>query len=158
MITISIPGFKKKEFNLKVLILDFNGTIAIDGKLIDGVKERLIALSEKLEIHVLTGNSYGTAEEELKGLPCKVFSLSETNQGLGKGRYMDTLDKDTVVSIGNGRNDSQMLQLSAIGIIVIQKEGASANSLIVADIVCTNIFDAFDLLDNPMRIKSTLRN
>jgi soluble P-type ATPase len=158
MITLNIPGYKKEELQLKILVLDFNGTIAIDGKLINGVDERLIVLSEKLEIHVLTGNSYGNAEKELKGLPCSVISLSERNQGLDKGKYIDTLDKDKVISIGNGRNDSQMFQHSAIGIIVIQQEGASTNSLLVADIVCNTIFDALDLLDHPNRMKSTLRS
>ena len=36
MIAIDIPGYKKIE--LAHLVLDYNGTLAIDGKLIDGVK------------------------------------------------------------------------------------------------------------------------
>lgn len=158
MIKIAIPGYKKEELSLQHLILDFNGTLAIDGKLISGVSEKLISLSQKITIHVLTGNTYGTAEEELKGLPCKLISLGERNQQAAKENYLNTLDSETIISIGNGRNDKMMLLKSAIGIIVLQAEGASANSLTAADIVCHNIFDAFDLLENPNRIKSTLRS
>ncbi len=39
MLKIQIPG--RKPIILEHLVLDFNGTIAIDGKIISGVKERL---------------------------------------------------------------------------------------------------------------------
>ena len=37
MIKVSIPGFK--SLSLKYLVLDYNGTIAIDGALVPGVKK-----------------------------------------------------------------------------------------------------------------------
>ncbi len=158
MIQTSIPGFETENFELKHLILDFNGTMAIDGKLIAGVKERLITLAQQIEIFVLTGNSYGTAEEELKDLPIRVISLSERNQRADKEKFVTTLEKDNIISIGNGRNDKQMFLHSAISIIVLEQEGTSTDSLTVANIVCRNIFDALDLLLYPKRMKSTLRS
>jgi soluble P-type ATPase len=51
-----------------------------------------------------------------------------------------------------------MLKNAALGIVVIQKEGATVKSLENADIVCNNIIDALELLKNPLRIIATLRH
>ena len=53
---ISIPGFG--ELNLSYLVMDYNGTLAIDGILINGVKEALMTLSERTQLHVLTAIEY----------------------------------------------------------------------------------------------------
>ena len=42
MLTISIPGFRVLE--LEHLVCDYNGTLACDGHLLDGVKERLTSV------------------------------------------------------------------------------------------------------------------
>jgi soluble P-type ATPase len=52
MMEINIPGLK--ALRLTHLVLDFNGTLACDGKVLEGVRERLEALARELEIHVLT--------------------------------------------------------------------------------------------------------
>ncbi|HKJ46485.1 MAG TPA: hypothetical protein VJ991_11715, partial [Balneolales bacterium] len=59
---------------------------------------------------------------------------------------------------GNGRNDRLMLDEAAVGIAVIQKEGASFQSLQAADVICTNIIDALELLVYPKRLTATLRS
>ena len=157
MITLSIPGFKE-ELRIKHLMLDFNGTLAVAGKLIDGVREALRGLANKPEIHIITGNTFGTTEEECKGIPCKITLLDAENQGLEKEKYSMGLNPLTVIGIGNGRNDMLMIKAAAIGIVVIQKEGAASETLAVADIVCTSVIDALELINNPMRLKATLRN
>lgn len=157
MIPLSIPGFNT-NIQLCNLVLDFNGTLAIDGKLTPGVKKLLISLSKKLSIHVVTGNTFGTAVQELKGISCKIKLLTSKNQNTQKHKYLLSLNPASVISIGNGHNDFSLLKISAIGIIVIQKEGASVRSLAAADIVCTNILDALDLINHPLRLKATLRN
>lgn len=157
MIPLSIPGFNN-GIVLRNLVLDFNGTLAVDGKLIPGVKKLLISLSKKISIHVVTGDSFGTAEEQLKDIPCKIKLLTATNQGVQKHKYLLSLNPETVISIGNGHNDYLLLKTSVIGIIVIQREGASVRTMDVADIICTNILDALDLLNHPLRLKATLRN
>ena len=52
MIYIEIPG--RKLLSISHIVLDYNGTIAEDGELIEGVKERLLKLKENVDIHVLT--------------------------------------------------------------------------------------------------------
>lgn len=157
MITLQIPGYLPENLHLSHLVLDFNGTLAIDGKLIDGVKEPLQFLSEKIQLHVVTGNSFGTAEHELKGFPVKLTLLNPQNQSQQKAEYIKTLGPENVVSIGNGRNDRKMVKDSAIGIVVIQKEGTSAETIVSGDIICPDILDALDLLNNPQRMVATLR-
>lgn len=157
MINLSIPNFENENLQLENLVLDFNGTLAINGRLILGVKERLNSLSEKLKIHVITGNTFGTAEEELAGINCELILLSQKNQRHEKENYINSLSKGKTVSIGNGRNDKEMLESSIIGIILLQTEGMAVESLISADIVCENILDALDLLREPNRLIATLR-
>ena len=54
---IDIPDYK--ILDLKYLVLDYNGTIAVDGKIPQGVREQLKALSKELEVYVLTADTYG---------------------------------------------------------------------------------------------------
>lgn len=157
MIELSINGFNE-HLQLQHLVLDFNGTLAIDGKLKNNVYEKLNNLSERINVHILTGNTFNTAEEELKNIYCKIKILPSTKQVTEKGKYIRQLIPSSVISIGNGRNDCLMLKISAIGILVIQKEGASAEALSAADIICTSIYDALDLINNPLRLTATLRN
>lgn len=155
MITIDIPGYK--SINVQHLVLDFNGTLAIDGKLIDGTNQLLSILKKQLTVHVLTADTFGSSKEELSGLNCKVVVLDPTFQDVQKEEYVLELGEKEVVAIGNGSNDALMLKSAALGIVVLQKEGASVKAMINADIVCQNIIDALDLLIHPVRITATMR-
>ena len=155
MIKISIPGYK--ELHLRFLVLDFNGTLAADGKLLKGVAEKLNELAGKLEVHVITADTFGKAKAQLKGMKCKFIIIDEAEQQSQKLGYIAELGAESVVAIGNGRNDALMLKHAALGIAVIQNEGACSETLMAADVVCTNIIDALELLENPLRLKATLR-
>jgi P-type E1-E2 ATPase len=157
MISLTIPGFNE-NLTILHLVLDFNGTLAVDGKIISGIKEALHGLAEKVTIHIITGDTFGTVERELRNAPCKVVILPKENQGKEKEKYVQKLNPQTVISIGNGRNDSLMLQASAIGIVVMQKEGASSEAVMTSDLICQDILSAFELLANPLRLTATLRN
>ena len=78
MIEIDIPGFKILRLNH--LVLDYNGTIACDGKLLPGVKEGLSALAEVLSIHVLTADTFGRARSFLDDIPCEVAVIADEYQ------------------------------------------------------------------------------
>ena len=155
MLTIIIPGQRNIEANH--LVLDYNGTLAIDGKMIEGTKPLIEVLSNQLTIHVLTADTFGTCKDELSALKCCLHILSPTLQDSQKESYVLNLGEKHVICIGNGSNDALMLKRAALGIVVLQKEGASVKAIINADIVCNNIFDALELLHNPLRIVSTLR-
>jgi soluble P-type ATPase len=51
-----------------------------------------------------------------------------------------------------------MLKKAALSIAVIQKEGSALTTLKNANIVCTDIKDALELLINPQRLIATLRD
>ena len=155
MIEIAIPGAEK--LSLKYLVMDYNGTLAIDGKLITGVKEGLEALSDRLESFVVTADTFGKARSELEGLPCELTVLPQGAQDIGKLEYIKRLGCESTVCIGNGRNDRLMLKESALGIAVVLEEGAAMDTVLAADIVCTSIVSALDLLANPLRLVATLR-
>ena len=155
MLQIEIPG--NDNLLIQHLLLDFNGTIAFDGRLLDGVEEYLTCLAKHLDIHVITADTFGDASEQLEGLPVKVTLLPETGQDEAKQGYLATLGNEMTVAIGNGRNDALMLEDAVVGIAVLQEEGAAAVALQSADIVCSKIPTALGLLLHPKRLIATLR-
>ena len=156
MLIIDIPGYE--ELCLAHLVLDYNGTLACDGELIDGVAERLARLSESLEIHVVTADTFGKVESRMKDLPCRITVLPKESQDQGKLEYVKELGIEGVVCMGNGRNDRLMLRDAALGVAVIEGEGSATAAIIAADVVCNGILSALDLLDNPLRLTATLRS
>ena len=71
---------------------------------------------------------------------------------------VEKIGPDAVVAMGNGRNDQLMLKAAGVGVAVILGEGASSETLMAADVVCTSILSALDLLLNPLRLIATLRS
>ncbi len=155
MIDITIPGSGKIQ--LEHLVLDYNGTLACDGNLLECVAERLTALAQVLTIHVITADTFGKVQAAMAGLPCMVRILPQTGQGHAKMAYVWQLDRTRVAAIGNGRNDRLMLQAAKLGIAVVGPEGAAVDTLHAADIAVPNIHAALDLLQNPLRLVATLR-
>lgn len=155
MLPIDIPGGQKLA--LEHLVLDYNGTIACDGVLLSGVLERLLDLSQNLSVSVLTADTFGSARNALEDLPCKTVVIAKENQAQAKADYVRRLGATQCVCVGNGRNDALMLKDAALGIAVIQTEGAATQALLAADVVTHDILDALDLLRRPLRLTATLR-
>jgi soluble P-type ATPase len=156
MIKINIPG-KDKDLEIGHLVLDFNGTLALDGGIKSGVAELLSDLSRELQIHIVTAGTFGGVENEIRGIPCTLKILSGTDQTGQKARYVEGLGAENTACIGNGRNDSAMLKKAKLGILVVQEEGAAVASLFEADILCRDITEALQLLLHPLRLTATLR-
>lgn len=155
MLQFDIPGYG--ALRLEHLVLDYNGTLACDGILIDGARERLGALSSQLKIHVITADTFGKVKSALVGIPCELTILPPENQDAGKLAFVQRLGCDKTVCIGNGRNDRLMLEAAALGIALIQREGAAGKTLMAADVVVTSVLEALDLLIHPLRLVATLR-
>ena len=156
MISIDIPDFGPLE--LHHLVSDYNGTLALDGFLHTGVAERFRALAKIITIHVITADTFGVARAQLTGLPVTLTIIPAENQAFTKLQYVEKLGAKQVVAVGNGRNDRKMFTAAALAIALIQEEGLSAATLLEADLVTTSILDALDLLENPARLKATLRS
>ena len=156
MISISIPGFR--ELHLRYLVLDYNGTLAVERILLPVVGALLTELSNQIEIHVITGDTFGLATAQLAQLPVKLRIIPVESQPETKLAFLESLGAENVVAIGNGRNDRKMLKAAAVGIALIQQEGASAETIASADVVSANILDALELLTHPKRLIATLRS
>jgi len=155
MLVVEIPGTGELRFGH--LVLDYNGTLAIDGNLITGVADRLRGLAPALQVHVVTADTFGRAQAELVGLPCILSVLPPGDQDVRKLEYIRALGAEQVVAIGNGRNDRAMIEAAALGIAVIQAEGTAVETLLAADVVVSSVLDALDLLAAPLRLVATLR-
>ncbi|MFH0782299.1 MAG: ATPase P [Pseudomonadota bacterium] len=155
MIEIDIPDFG--HLRLAHLVLDYNGTLAFDGKLISGVADLLGLLAEHLRIHIITADTFGSVHQAFAGSDFTVHVLPPGSEEEGKAKYVRRLGCMSSVCIGNGRNDRLMLKEAGVGIAVLQREGTAMQALLAADIIIPNIVDALDLLMHPRRITATLR-
>jgi soluble P-type ATPase len=156
VIEIDIPGYHTLELNH--LVLDFNGTLACDGILLSGVAERLNKLAFDLSVYVITADTFGKAKTQLEDVDCKITILNEADQAVGKRQFVEQLGASQCVCIGNGRNDQLMLKAAGLGIAVVLEEGVSVETMTAADVVCTDILNALDLLTHPLRLVATLRS
>jgi soluble P-type ATPase len=156
MLEIEIPGYG--TLHLEHLVLDYNGTLACDGELLTGVRERLEALSRRLHIHILTAETYSKERAQLVGIRCDLSILPVDGQDRRKRDYVQALGSKAAVCVGNGRNDRLMLQEAGLGIVVVQGEGAAVQAALTADVLSSDILTALDLLTHPLRLVATLRS
>jgi soluble P-type ATPase len=111
-----------------------------------------------LTIHVATADTTRTVRRALAGFPVDVHIMPDEAQRAAKRAFLEACGTDTTVAIGNGRNDETLIAGAALSIVVIGDEGCAAATLAAADVVCTNIRDALDLLLVPTRLVATLRS
>ena len=155
MISVEIPGFR--SFSFHHLVLDVNGTLAKDGNLIEGTVSLLNELRSRLDIHLVTADTHGKQETINRALSLEAVKIPVENQVKAKLDYIEKLDADSVVAVGNGANDAAMLERAALGIAVVGPEGAAAESVLKAKIVAPDIQSALELLLYPKRLMATLR-
>lgn len=152
---ISVPGLG--EIIAEHLVLDYNGTIAKDGKVIEGVKDKLKVLRQYFEIHILTADTYGTVHSEFEDWGVDVRVMSSDDSAIHKRKIVESFGQKNSICIGNGYNDIEMMKVAGLSISVIQEEGASGRLLIYSDLVFSSITDALESLGNTDRIVATLR-
>lgn len=155
MIELEIPG--RGNLKLQHLVLDVNGTLAVDGTLLDGVARRLAALRDRLEIHLLTADTHGRQASIDQQLNLQAVRVGPGNETAKKIEFVQRLGAESVAAIGQGANDAGMLRHAALGICVLSPEGAAAETLLAADLVTPNIMNALELFEKPLRIVASLR-
>lgn len=155
MIEIEIPG--RGTFYIKHLVMDVNGTIAVDGIVTDATVAELKDLKKSIEIHLLTADTHGRQVEIDKQLGLTATRILPGNEVAQKADYVRRLDPATVIAIGQGCNDAGMLHEAAIGICVLSQEGTAVTALQNADVLAVDIHQALALLGSPNRLKATLR-
>ena len=158
MISIDIPG-REHPLEIEALILDYNGTIAKDGALIEGIPERLNKLADAVEVYVLTADTYGTVRGQCKPLGVTVRTFPHAGAGACKEEIVLELRKNAkVCAVGNGFNDVQMMDAADFAVAVLDAEGMYAGLLPHADVLVRSAVEALDLFLKPDRLRATLRN
>jgi soluble P-type ATPase len=149
MLTVDIPG--RGWLEIAHLVLDLNGTLAVDGVVAETVVQQLQALARIVQVHVVTADTFGTAAR-LHGLCVHVQVLAPGDQVEGKAAFVQALGAAHTIAIGNGSNDEGVVRDAAVGIAVVGREGASGRTVLAADVVIGRIEDALDLLLIPKRL------
>jgi P-type E1-E2 ATPase len=155
MIKFDIPGLG--EYNLEHLVMDVNGTLAVDGQLIDGVAAKIASLRDRLTIHLLTADTHGRQAVIDRQLDLTAVRITPGGESAQKADYVRRLGSEKVAAIGQGANDAEMLAAAHLGICVMSLEGVAKETLLACDLIAPTILSALELLEKPLRIVASLR-
>jgi soluble P-type ATPase len=155
MIEMTIPG----RGNIKIynLVMDVNGTIALDGNLLPGVIEKLSRLKDRLDIWLVTANTHASQKKIDMVLGFHSHIIQKENEIEQKKEFIRNLNPESIIAIGQGANDIGMLEMAKIGICVISPEGTYGKTMLAADIITPDILTALELIEYPLRMVATLR-
>ena len=156
MIRVEIPG--TGPVNIQNVMFDYNGTIAADGRLLDGVGAAMNRLAHRLDFHVVTADTFGSVQAQLEGVKADVVLISNQGQDQKKLDVLKSIGADTTMAVGNGVNDALMLKQAVLGVAVLGEEGMALPALMSSDVMIRHILDVFAFFENPKRLIATLRN
>lgn len=155
MVEIKVPG--RCDYSIKNIVFDYNGTIAVNGKISNNIREKISDLCKLAHVYVLTADTYGSAAKECEGLNLTLKTFPKDNAADFKAEIVDELGRDTTVCYGNGYNDMKMFKIASLSIAVLEKEGMCAALLNEADVIVKSIEDGINLLLNKNALIATLR-
>lgn len=155
MIELNVPG--RGVIQLHHLVCDVNGTLALDGRLIDGVAKSLQKLGDRLQLHLLTADTHGKQDSIDQQLGLQAVRIPPGDEVLGKGEYVRRLGPDRVAAIGQGANDAEMLRQAVLGICLLSPEGLATETLMASDLIAADIVAALALFEKPLRLVASLR-
>lgn len=158
-IQIDIPGFGVRH--ILTVLTDYTGTLSRSGRLDVGVRELLCQLAKAVDIHVLTADTFGMAEAELKGVPVIVHWLNGDRQDDQKREYGMKVGLSHCAVLGNGNNDRLLLKAAkdegGIAIAVDNGEGCATDALLNSNLFIVGAANALALFLEPRGCKATLR-
>jgi P-type E1-E2 ATPase len=155
MITVPIPGWG--ELAIEYVMVDFNGTMALDGKLKKEVKDVIDKISRYVKVFVITADTYDSVDSELGASTVTFIKVNKNGSGEEKAKVVRELGPEKIVAIGNGANDAAMLKEAALGIAVVGEEGCSTALIKEADLVVVDVVRALGMIAYPERLVATLR-
>lgn len=153
--TIDIPG--RGLLKVRHLVLDLNGTVALDGELLPGVAERVAVLRQRIAVYLLTADTRGLGAATAQELGIQLHRLTPGGEARQKADFVRQLGAAHTVAVGNGANDARMLAAAGLGIALLGSEGLAVEALQAANVVVPGIVEALDLLLLPKRLIATLR-
>ena len=154
MISIQRPG--QPSIDIEYLLIDYEGTLASDGRVHPKAKDKINLLSKRVKIYILVKSEKERVEETLRRVKADLFYVTEGEASKQKLDLMLNLGAPRTVVIGNGVDDLPIMEEAGLCLCVIGKEGTSSEIIERADIVFIHILDALDFLLKPLRQKATL--
>ncbi len=154
MIRIERPELSPVE--IEFVLIDFEGTLAIDRRVHPKAKDKINLLSKRAKIYILTKEKKELIEERLRKVKAEIVYLSESGSSQRKLDLLRQLGPARCAGIGNGADDAAMIKEAGIGISIIGKEGSAGEAVRNSDLVFIDILDALDFLLKPLRQKATL--
>jgi soluble P-type ATPase len=154
MITIQRPD--QEPLEIESILLDFEGTLAMDRRVHPKAKDKINLLSKRIKIYILTKGNQETVSAILKKVKAEVIYLGEEEASQKKLELLKRLGASRTIAVGNGFDDALMIEEAGLGICVVGREGTSAEVIQKADVVFIDILDALDFLLKPLRHQATL--
>lgn len=155
-LTVAIPG--GESLHLTHLLLDLNGTLALDGRPLPGVVPALKEVSRILKVRILTADTFGTARRVAEAAELPVEPLPKGQPGgPAKEAVVRALGAAHTAAMGNGVNDGPMLAAAALGIAVLGPEGLARQAWEAARLVVPDPLSGLELFLYPDRLVATLR-
>ncbi len=154
MISIQRPG--QPPMDIEFLLIDYEGSLAMDGRIHPKAKDKINLLSKRLKIYIFAKGEREKVEERLRRVKGEIIFL---NEGKTSGEKLEVLKKvglERTVVIGNGVDDPALFEEARLSICVIGKEGAAGEAIKKADLVVTDILNGLDFLLKPLRQRATL--
>ena len=152
---IDIPAYKKMD--LRYLILDYNGTIAVDGKIPYQIQEKIVELSQQFKIYIVTGDTHGNVKKECEKLPVEIYKCPAEEGAKAKAEFVKKLGRQHCICVGNGRIDILMFQQAELSIAVMAEEGAYGKLIQESDLCVRSMEEGLELLTKPKRLIAGLR-
>ena len=155
MIEIDVPGWRR--LRLDNLVLDLNGTLAVDGHLLP-VHASVGELRQRLNVCLLSADTHGTLDEVADALGVRAVRLEPGGgEAEQKAEFVRGLGPESVAAVGNGANDVAMLKIAALAVTVLGEEGCAVHAIQASDVLVGSADEALDLLLHPQRLAATLR-
>ena len=155
MIKIEAPGQDTREIDN--IVFDLNGTLTLDGRIHPKTKDKINLLAKRTRIYVMTADTRGDSRQVLGKVKAEIVLIEGGDTGKAKIDFVRKIGPKRTAAVGNGYNDRLMIREASLGICILGREGASAETLRNADVVFPSILDALDFLLKPLRQKATLR-
>lgn len=153
---ISIQRSGMGSLDIHFVLIDFEGTLAMDGRVHPKAKDKVNLLSKRATLYIVTKSSREKVEETLRKMTVEILYVPEGDSSQQKLNLLQRLGPHQTAVIGNGLDDARIMEQAGLGMCVIGKEGSSAEAVAKADLVVTHVLDALDFLLKPLRQRATL--
>src|SRR4030042_5105200 len=144
MISIQRPGMENLDIHF--VLLDFEGALAMDGRVHPKAKDKVNLLSKRATIYIMTKSNREKVEETLRKMKVEILYVTEGDSSQQKLSVLQRLGPHQTAVIGNGLDDARIMEQAGLGMWVIGKEGASPEAMAKGGVVVTNVLDALDFL------------